>query len=146
MGRRGFTLIELLITIAVVAVLAAVAYPSYLSFIVRGNRSQAVQFLMDVAQSQERYRLDQGRYAATLADLSLSPPAPVSHLYNAPDPFIAPGGMPFFAAELTPKPGTAQANDGRLFINSRGETWRDAVSNCALAGCSSRDATAIAWN
>jgi len=147
MDARGFTLIELMITVAVVGILAAVAYPSYLSFIIRGNRSQGQQFLMELAQRQERYRLDQGKYTDTLADLvGLSPPATVSNYYDTPKLYIADAGMPFFAAELPPKSGTTQAGDGRLFIDSRGETWRDATSNCALSVCSSSDSTAIAWN
>lgn len=146
MGARGMTLIELMITMAVVAILAAVAYPSYMSFIIRGNRSQAQQFLMQLAQRQESYRLDQGQYAATLAALGLPPPTTVSSYYNAPDPYVTAAGLPFFAAELTPVAGSPQAADGRLFINSRGETWRDPVSGCALSACSSADGTAIAWN
>ena len=55
----GFTLIELMITVAVIAILAAVAYPSYQDHIRRGVRSQGQQFLMDIAQRQEQFFLDQ---------------------------------------------------------------------------------------
>ena len=149
MSTRGFTLIELMISVAIVAILAAVAYPSYLSFVTRGSRSQGEQFLMDLAQSQERYRLDRGNYmqATDLALAGIVPPPAVSKYYTLAAPYVAtPPALPFFAAELTPKAGTLQAGDGRLIINSRGESWRES-STCILgSGCSPTSATATAWN
>jgi len=153
MDARGFTLIELMITVAVIGILAAVAYPSYLSFMIRGNRSQAEQFLSDLAQRQERFRLDQGLYAKDLPTLVISLPPTVSRYYDSPDPTATPPTLfasttapAFFVAALTPKSGTTQAGDGRLFINSRGETWRDATSGCAISVCASSDSTATPWN
>lgn len=149
MRVRGFTLVELMIAVAIVAIVAAIAYPSYLGFVARGNRSQGEQFLMDLAQTQERYRLDQGQYAAAaaLTALGVIPPPPVAKYYTLPAPYIAAAGLPFFAAELTPIAGTLQADDGRLIINSRGETWREMSPGCILGtGCSPTSSSAAAWN
>jgi type IV pilus assembly protein PilE len=53
-SQSGFTLIELMITVAVVGILAAVAYPSYLNFVRRANRSDATRSLLVIAQSLQR--------------------------------------------------------------------------------------------
>ena len=61
--NSGMTLIELMMVLAVMAVLIAVALPSYQRYQVRGIRSQGQQFLMDIAQAQEQFFLDQRQYA-----------------------------------------------------------------------------------
>jgi len=52
--HNGFTLMELMITVAVIGILAAVAYPSYTSYILRSNRSEAKVGLVQAAQTLER--------------------------------------------------------------------------------------------
>ncbi len=51
---RGFTLIEVMIVIAVVAILTALAVPSYRDYVLRTNRMEAINALLDVAACQER--------------------------------------------------------------------------------------------
>ena len=68
-GQLGFTLIELMIVVAIIGILAAVAYPSYQDHIRKGNRSAAQAFMMDVAQRQQSYLLNNRSYATTLAAL-----------------------------------------------------------------------------
>src|SRR6266704_1318683 len=60
----GFTLIEVMIVVAVVAILTTVALPSYSNYLARVNRSAAEQFMLDVANRQEQFLLDQHAYAA----------------------------------------------------------------------------------
>jgi type IV pilus assembly protein PilE len=60
---RGFSLIELMITVAIVGVLAGVAYPSYVSYITKGKRSECRAGVMQVMQQQERYFSQFNRYA-----------------------------------------------------------------------------------
>lgn len=143
--HRGFTLIELMIVVAVVAILTMIAYPSYLNYVIRANRSQAQQFLMDIAQREEQFRLDQGQYTTDLNnDLRMTMPAAVANYYDTPE-FYTIDARPFFVAELTPLVGAAQKDDGRVFINSRGEHWRDTDGTCALAACVYSGASAIPW-
>jgi type IV pilus assembly protein PilE len=52
---RGFTLMELMIVVAVVAILGAIALPSYNQHVIRGNRTAAQRFMMDVADREEQF-------------------------------------------------------------------------------------------
>ena len=88
-AQLGFTLIELMITVAIAAILAAIAYPSYTQYIVRANRSAAQSFILNLANKQEQYMLDQRQYANTLALLGYaSTPADISKNYTVGDPAV----------------------------------------------------------
>ncbi len=67
--NRGFTLIELMIVVMVIAVLAGIAYPSYKNHVLKGHRAAAQAFLMDAAQRQQQYFLDNRAFAPDLATL-----------------------------------------------------------------------------
>lgn len=79
---RGFTLIEVMITVVIIAILAAVAYPSYMDYVRRGNRSAAQTFMMTIANRQEQYLLTNRSYAATPAALSLIQPPETTDRYT----------------------------------------------------------------
>ncbi len=78
----GFTLIELMITVAVMALLAAIAYPSYVRYTSRANRSAVESFMLEVSSRQERYLVDTRSYAPDLGALSMTTPNSVSPHYN----------------------------------------------------------------
>jgi type IV pilus assembly protein PilE len=59
----GFTLMELMVVMVIIAVLAAVAVPSYQSQIRKSRRAEAVTFMSQVQQAQERYRANRTTYA-----------------------------------------------------------------------------------
>ena len=130
--QNGFTLIELMITVVVIVILVAVAYPSYQQHIVRGARSAGQQFLLDIAQRQEQFLLDQRQYATTLGTggLSSSVPSELSTRYQAPV-FNVPAGAtpPSYTITLTPVAGGLMASDGPLIINNLGQRWRDMNGN-----------------
>ena len=67
--RAGFSLIELMIVVAIVAVIFAIAFPSYERYIVRAKRAVGQNMLMQVADRQQQFFMDNKRFAASLANL-----------------------------------------------------------------------------
>jgi type IV pilus assembly protein PilE len=61
--HRGFTLIELLIVVVVVAILAGIAVPSYRAYVLRSHRVEGKSALLAVATAQEKFYLQNNRYA-----------------------------------------------------------------------------------
>jgi len=115
---KGFTLMELMITVAIVGILASIAYPSYRNSVVKGNRGAAQAYLLDLSQRQQQFLLDNRRYAASEAELSMSAPQKVAQFYTVN---IAPVALPpSFTITATPLAGTMQVSDGALSINSQG--------------------------
>ena len=67
MGRSGvigITLVELMIVVAIVAILAALAVPSYRNYVIRTNRAEGINALLDVAACQERLFIKDNQYGA----------------------------------------------------------------------------------
>jgi len=119
MNSRGFTLIELMITVAIVAILAAVAYPAYTSHIRKGYRAAAQSYLMDLAQKQTQYLLDNRAYAGNETALNATAPTDVSNNYTISlDPLTGP--PPTFIITAHPKDPGTMAGDGDLTINQAG--------------------------
>ena len=120
---RGFTLIEMMVVVAVVGVLAAIAYPSYKEYQKRAKRSAAETLMLDLANRQQQYLLDQRSYAgattcttAGLTTLSVTVPTEVSTYYDVCVSQGA-GPPPTFTIQSTPKAGTMMASDGVLTID-----------------------------
>lgn len=67
--QRGMTLIEVLIVVVIISILASIAYPSYTDFITRSKRSTGQSALMQLADRQQQFFMDNKRFAATLTDL-----------------------------------------------------------------------------
>jgi type IV pilus assembly protein PilE len=118
-NRRGFTLLELMIVVVVVGILTAVAFPSYQSYIVRGNRAAAQAFMLDVASREKQYLLDARAYAPDLTTLGMTPPTDVSKHYGTIT-ITAPAGAPPTFAILAHPTSSMQASDGDLTLNSDG--------------------------
>lgn len=69
--KNGFTLIELMITVVVIGILASIAYPSYTQFVAKGARADGVAGLMNAANRQEQYYLDNKKYTDDMNKLGL---------------------------------------------------------------------------
>lgn len=70
---RGVTLLELMIVVMILGILAAVGYPSYRNFVDRAKRNEAKAILLEIAQNQERFYLQNSRYG-TLGELGYNDP------------------------------------------------------------------------
>ena len=108
--ERGFTLIELMIVIVLLAILAGIAVPSYRNYVLRANRADATALLLKVRSAQEKFFLQNDRYA-TNDDLDDPPPGGLGYtnrlsengfyqVRSDPDP-TAPVGQPSFMITAT---------------------------------------------
>jgi type IV pilus assembly protein PilE len=115
----GFTLIELMIAVAIVAILASVAYPSYQNAQVKNRRSMAQATLLDVAQRQQQYLMDNRAFASTTSAVGVTVPSDVSTYYTI-GITVSSSLPPAFTATATPVAGRSQVSDGTLSINQNG--------------------------
>jgi len=127
---RGFTLLELIVVVVIVGILAAIALPAYQDQVRRTNRSAAQQYLQELANREERYRLDARTYANSAATLGYSATPPeVSPFYTIavnPDANDCNGtaaATPYYTLKATAT--GSQAVDGNLCVDSLGhKTWK----------------------
>lgn len=70
---QGVTLLELMIVVVIVGILAAISYPNYRDFTDRAKRNEAKAILLEIAQNQERFYLQNNTYG-TLAQLGYADP------------------------------------------------------------------------
>ena len=70
---QGVTLIELLIVVVIVAIMASAAMPNYGRYVLRAHRVEAKSALLNLATAQEKFYLQNNRYAVHSA-LATAPP------------------------------------------------------------------------
>ena len=117
----GFTPVEIAVVVATVVLLVGMAVPTYESHIIRVHRGEARDFLVETAERQALYRARQGHYADELRSLGVVVPESLQQYYTIE---LDAARTPESAFTLTaiPRPGTVQAGDGELRLNSDGQT------------------------
>lgn len=71
-SQSGFTLLELMIVVAIIAIISAFAFPSYMEYVVNTKRTAATSALLQIADRQQQFFMDNKTYAANLTDLGLA--------------------------------------------------------------------------
>jgi type IV pilus assembly protein PilE len=134
--QAGFTLIELMIVVVIVAVLTMVAVPTYLSQIRESRRTEARNYLVELASREERYFATQNAYTSTASNLGYSgfgPTYPVGSGYyyltiTEPYPSIT---APSYLLTATPVPGKGQDKDSYCASFTVDSTGKRSATNSA---------------
>ena len=67
--NSGFTIVEMIVVIAIIGILSVIAIPAYQGNVMHSMRSVAVSGLMDMANRQEQFYLNNKTYASDLSNL-----------------------------------------------------------------------------
>jgi type IV pilus assembly protein PilE len=67
--QRGLSLIELMIVVTIIDILSAFAYPSYERYVIKAKRSIAQNSLLQVADRQQQFFMDNKRFTTDMTDL-----------------------------------------------------------------------------
>jgi type IV pilus assembly protein PilE len=64
--QTGVTLIELLTVVVIVAILASIAVPTYRSYVLRSQRTDATTALLRIQSGEEKFLVQNGKYSDKL--------------------------------------------------------------------------------
>lgn len=70
--QKGVTLIEMLVVIAIIALIAGFAYPSYMRYVIDTKRTAATSILLQVAERQQQFFMDNKQYTNDLTSLGFA--------------------------------------------------------------------------
>lgn len=134
-GNKGFTLIELMLVIAIVGIIAAFAYPSYIKYTIRAQRTDAQSEMMQIARNLTAYKLANNNYgklvggsvvAVAIADTNIYgasvTPMQGRALYNLA--LVIPNTLDNWTLTATPIATAQQKSNGALTLTDTGtQCW-----------------------
>ncbi len=71
-SMRGVSLLELMIVVVIIGVMASIAYPSYRDYAARAKRNEARNGLLQIANLQERFYLQNNTYTTDMTNLGFA--------------------------------------------------------------------------
>lgn len=136
------TLIELMVVMAVVAILGSIAVSSYRAQMMRSNRAEAKSALLQVQVAQEKFFLQNNRYAQNNAEMVAAPsasppglglPATTPHDYYTIE---LNGTASTYRATATAANGQVNDTGCKTFtITEQGERTSKNSSGASSSGC-----------
>ena len=70
--QHGVSLLELMIVVAIVAIISAFAFPSYMQYVVSTKRTVATSALLQVADRQQQFFMDNKQFTSDLTNLGFA--------------------------------------------------------------------------
>jgi type IV pilus assembly protein PilE len=67
--QTGVTLLELMVVVAIIGIISAIAYPSYTQFVVKSKRATGSGMLLQIADRQQQFFMDNKRFATKFSSL-----------------------------------------------------------------------------
>jgi type IV pilus assembly protein PilE len=132
--ERGVTLIELLTVVAIIGVLSAIAYPSYLQYTMRGNRTDALRTLTLTSQALERCYSQTFDYSNATCTALIPATSPQGY-YTIAQTLIAPTN---YTLTATPS-GAPQSADtpcqSIVYSAASGQSAQDGGGNTTTQTC-----------
>jgi type IV pilus assembly protein PilE len=101
-----------MIVVAIIGILAAIAYPSYMDYVRKGNRTDAKTALLQVSQTLERCFTQYSSYDNVIANCSVTNGATI----NSAEGLYTVGvvsAATSYTLTATPVTGRAQASDAK---------------------------------
>ena len=137
-SQSGVTLMELLTVIVILGVLSSIAVPSYRSYMLRSNRSDAKSALMQVQAAQEKFYIQNNSYSSlidTASPTGLGMSTLTANRFYSLSVALGPDGQSY-TVTATPTDEGGQENDtkcGNFTLTDTGS--RGATGSSGTAAC-----------
>ncbi len=125
---QGFTLIEAMITLTLIAITLSLALPSYRGYVIRVNRTEAIETLLATTACQERIYTRTNAYAANACGGNSS-----NSFYTIS--VATSNGNQNFVATAAPQNTQAEDNCGSLTIDQTGVKTADGQGGSFASTC-----------